>query len=270
MPRRKTEAKHILKLTDVSAKNVINLHYGDTTTLLKIDEDENSDTVQNVPKVQCVTIEDAKGITEVDILHENDKVGNRSLFFFDSKKRKVKLWPVMIDVTQNGGLPLYTNKPCRNCHHGFSTHPIGCPIRYNANVTDSNDEKCKRVIKFLEDHNLPSNTNDFFETEGMFCSWPCVKAYIFSCLSRNPHSHRYKNALSYMTLMFKKINGTKGVPDVIPSAGPINTIDVYGGHLTIDEYRASFGVLKYDETINIRRPYMFSCSQYIEEIKVKV
>ena len=73
-----------------------------------------------------------------------------------------------------------------------------------------------------------------------------------------------------MMLMYKKIHGITGVLPVIPSAAPLGVLDTYGGHLSIEEYRAALGVLKYDETLNSRRPYMFSCSAYIEETRVHV
>jgi len=56
---------------------------------------------------------------------------------------------------------------------------------------------------------------------------------------------------------------------IIPIAGPVEVIDSYGGHLSIKEFRASFGFLQYETTINVKRPYMFSSSMYIEETRVK-
>lgn len=248
MPRKKEPTPDlVINIEGINLENVINIHYKPEVKKHRNKKDEQF-------------------LELTDILHDNDKIGKRALTFFDSKKNKVKFWPVMIDITQKAGLPIYTNKPCRYCHHCFSSHPIGCPIKYNK----FSDDKNETIIEYFKKYNLNFDTTDFFETEHIFCSWPCLKAYILNCLSINPNSNKYMNSLSYMTLMFKKIHDIKGVPDKIPTAGPIEIIDTYGGHLTIDEFRSSFGILNYEETVNTRRPYMFSSSAYVEEIKVNV
>jgi len=73
--------------------------------------------------------------------------------------------------------------------------------------------------------------------------------------------------------MHKKINSITGkslnLSLIIPCAHPLGALIDYGGHLTVEQYRESFGVLRYDETANIKRPIMFSSSPYIEEYAVK-
>jgi len=216
------------------------------------------------------TLLDSENNDFVSLLHEDDKIGKRSLNFLDSKKNKVKSWPVMIDLTQKGSLPLYTNKPCRYCHHSFSSHPIGCPVKYNSENLDKTDIKYKRSVDFFKRYNINNGSTDFFETEHLFCSWPCVKSYILNVLSSNPSSLKYMESLSYLTLMYKKVHGIKDKNVDIPAAPPIEVIESYGGHLTIDEYRKSFGIIDYNTTVNTRRPYMFSCSAYIEETKANI
>ena len=66
---------------------------------------------------------------DTSLLHDLDKIGKRALLFLDTKKQKIKAWPIMVD-TANTLLPLYTSRRCRNCHHSYSTHPIGCPLKY--------------------------------------------------------------------------------------------------------------------------------------------
>lgn len=271
------EKQYIVTLKNISAKELIGVHFGGITTSL-IDEDEKvspSTTIRNVVRKDIRKDLKSKDVTMSDILHENDKMSKRVQYFFDIKKNKIKVWPVMVD-TQKGSLPLYTNKPCRNCHHPYDTHPYGCPIKYNphipltvvSNVHNSSSVILRdRVIAFLTENNLPTDTNDFFETEKMFCSLPCVKSYILGCLSNSSKAYKYKKSLSYLTLMYKKIYGIEGIPSIIPKAGPIDTLEAYGGHLSIEEYRASFGLIQYEETPNVRRPYMYSSSDYIEETK---
>jgi len=246
-----------IELCGINVRDVINKHYSNGS----------DDSITNVTKSNLVLINSVGEISLSDLLHEDNKIGIEPLFFFDSKKRRIKIWPIMIDQKQKT-LPLFTNKPCRFCHHSYNTHPIGCPIKYH-HLKETGSDDFKKINRFLKENNLSTETNDFFETEHMFCSWPCVKAYIFLCLSQNPHSHRYKNSLSYLSLMYKKIMGSV-TPPKIPTAGPIELIDTYGGHLTIEEYRLSFGILDYEMTINsncpsVFRPYMFPSSKQIEE-----
>lgn len=264
MVKRSVSKKHTFTLEGVSVRDVINAHFGGITTTLS--SPDSTPSSKPKPNANIEIISSSKPNT--DIAHENDTIGKRALYFFDSRKTRVKLWPVMVDATQNDALPLYTDKPCRNCHHGFVTHPIGCPVKYNKHLSDDVDVKKVRITKFLDSHNLPTDTNDFFETENLFCSWPCLKSYIFSCMARSPHSQKYKESLSYMSLMYKKIYGVK-IP-AIECAPPIEVLLAYGGHMTIEEYRKSFGVLTYSHTINTRRPYMFSCSEYVEETKARI
>lgn len=193
----------------------------------------------------------------------------RAVYFLDSKKNKIKLWPTMIDITNDIILPLYTTNPCRYCHHTYTTNPLGCPIKYYPH-SSNNESKIKQIEAFLNKHNLPSKSTDYFETEQMFCRLSCVKSYIYDCISKNPMSYKYCNSLSYLTLMFKKINDIDGIPQNIPLSPPIEVLESYGGHLSIDAYHKSIETVQYEVTINVKKPIMFSASAYIEEISIKL
>ena len=275
---------YTIRFTGISTRDVINMHFGNITTSLLEKDSESSaknhtyNTTEFIKDTTDGRFQNAADITMADILHEDDKMSDRIQYFFDTKKVRVKTWPVMMDNVQKGPLPLYTNKPCRWCHHAYETHPFGCPIKYNphissttvSNVHNTNSLALRdRVTSFLVENNLACDTNDFFETEHMFCSLPCVKSYILGCLSNNNKAYKYKKSLSYLTLLYKKMYDVLIIPSIIPKAGPIEVLEAYGGHLTIKEYRASFGLLNYEETSNVRRPYMFSSSDYIEETKIR-
>ena len=213
---------------------------------------------------------------DVDIYHETGEQSNKILYFFDSKKTKIKAWPVMVDVTNCGPLPLYTRKPCRNCHKQYDTHPIGCPLKYIPHINidkdfdiESLDPKKKAVLLFLKKNNFSTERNDYFETENLFCRYTCVKSYILECLSITRGAQKYKNALSNLTIMYRKLHGiTTNILTAIPAAQDIELMEDYGGHLTIDELREADGILIYNETINIKRPLMYSISTYYEELKL--
>jgi len=203
------------------------------------------------------------GIT--DLLHEKSKKSKRSLMFLDPHKSTVKLWGNMIDVAQGGALPRYTTKPCWWCRSTFNSHPIGCPIRYNPEKSSGSERD--RILKRFREANLPLDCGtDFFETEGVFCTFPCVKAYILDQLSRTK-SPKYKRALTLLTLLYLKLMGQI---TIIPTAGTWKVLTEWGGHLTPKEFRATTGLLEYIETVNSRRPYMYSTSTYVQEKRVRV
>jgi hypothetical protein len=193
-----------------------------------------------------------------EILHEKSK---RSLYFLDSRKIPNKMWGTMIDVTSNGCLPLSVQKPCWWCRHNFQTRPIGCPIRYNPHKSTGIEKE--RFEEKTKAAGLDCETNDFFETEGYFCSFPCCKAYI---LDQQGNS-KYKDSATLLTLLYLKIYGSS---PTFPCAPTWKILKDYGGHLNISEFRSSFGRLEYEPTVNTRRPYMYSSSQYISEKKIKL
>lgn len=202
---------------------------------------------------------------EVSISSLLQEKSNRCIYFLDQYKNRIKYWVNMIDYTQNGALPLYTNKPCWGpCRSTFNTHPIGCPIKYNSHKEEGLEKE--RIEKHLHEMNLTFEKNDFFETVGIFCSFPCVKAYIYDEMSRGNRA-RYKDSLTLLTLMYEKLFGEK---ITIPKAGDYKLLKEYGGHLTPEELRGTFGRLEYEETTNLRRPYMFSSSVYIKETRMRI
>ena len=114
----------------------------------------------------------------------------------------------------------------------------------------------------LKKRNLPVDTIDFFETEGIFCSFPCTKAYISEELKKG--NIRYKDSPTLFTLLYLKLYG-KVV--VIEKAADWRNIDTWGGHLSINHYRGTFCKLQYKSTCNVKRPFMYSIGTYVEEIK---
>jgi hypothetical protein len=148
--------------------------------------------------------------------------------------------------------------PCWWDRHTFVTKPIGCPIRY---FHEQGAEIEKRVREKFKQYNYNTDAIDFFETEGVFCSFPCVKAYIID----KGNKQKYKESLTLLTLLHSKVFG-KVLS--IPPAGSWKLLKEYGGHLDITSFRNTSGRVEYTETVNVRRPYMFCSSEYIEEHRV--
>ena len=248
----KTNKKCELLFTSLCYKDVVSEHFGTATTKITGFTSSSNHHKEN----NNVEIVDKKKQNISD---------TRAEYFFDSKKSKVKLWPIMMDRTTDNVLSLFTNKPCRNCHKPYETHPLGCPISYFSHDPSPENPKRIKIESFLKENNFSTDGTDYFGTEQMFCSFPCMKSYIMSFLSKNPQSYRYTNALSYMYLLYKKIFDIKDNEITIPCANPIEVLTCYGGHMNIEEYRDCMGVLKFDHTITTKRPFMFTNISYLEE-----
>ena len=179
------------------------------------------------------------------------------VYFLDPHKHKIKLWCNMFDIAQFGPLPIHTTKPCWNCRHTFSTYPIGCPIRY-VKTSMLSPILFSQIKEWLKSMNLPEDIGDIFETEGIFCSFPCALRYIIS----QGKVALYKKSATLLALMYSRFTGQ--ISD-IPKAASWKVLKPYGGHLTIEEYRESFGKFSYVETPNIRKPMMYSTARYIQE-----
>lgn len=250
----------IIKLSGLSYQDIVEEHF-----CIKNDVKETSkNTLEQKDNVKKSKVHSKQ--TDNSVIDINQK--STPEYFFDSKKNKIKTWPVQIDKTNDNILALYTNNPCRKCHHSFDTHPIGCPIKYIPHISNKNDPKRLKIEQFLKDNNFDTSYTDYFEIEHIFCSFPCVKSYILTKLSISPSSYRYTNALTYLSLLYKKLCSIPDPIPTIPSAHDIDTIDIYGGHLSIDEYRQTAGILRFDKLVNAKRPLMFASLSHIEETNV--
>lgn len=250
--------KNFFTLKNINVEDLLSYHYGET---LQTDNTQEDDIPQTI-------IDYGNDISIKTLMHEKGKKSRRSIIFLDPHKGKVKYWLNMIDIFFQKTLPLYTTKPCWNCRSTFKTHPIGCPLVYKKRdgKTDTDVNIIKKKFKEL---NLPLDQGtDYFETEGIFCTFPCVKEYILDELSRN-NSAKYNRALTLLTLMTEKLTGEMVE---IPVVGDRTwkLLESAGGHLTPKEYRSIPGILEYTQSVNTRRPYMFCSSSYIQEKMVKL
>lgn len=200
----------------------------------------------------------------------NEK-SKRAIYFADPHKSQIKYWVCMIDLCQNGALPLKITKPCWWCRNTFGTMPLGLPINYCSDIKDNENNSPnvivmrERVLEHFKRANLPTTDGtDFFETDGIFCSFPCMKAYVVDEMKKGSRT-KFRNSLTLITLLYQKLFGRT---IHIPTAGSWKLLTEYGGHLPIEKFRQTFGLLAFVDNPNIRRPMMYSCAKYIEERKI--
>lgn len=260
MSKKKVVAeKYIFSVTISScAKEIIDEHF-------QVSERKNEDEMELIDNRKKINLSKKTSNVKGIFLSEEEKKNKKSISFLDVKKNKIKLWPVMADVNGSGILPFITDKPCRNCHHTFNNKPIGCPIKYLPDIKNENDPLKKQIEEYFKSHNYEYDSTNCFGTEKLFCTPSCVKSYIIERLSIEPLKVVYNNALSYLTLLVKKLYGIEGIPKKIKCADSIDVLEAYNGHVKIDEYRDVNREKTYELTINTKRPIMFCCTQYIIE-----
>lgn len=244
--------EYIVVLSGLDVEGVLFEQYGEDNDIVSevpLEDDEPSSRKHNLPPRK-----------------QNARKNKRSMLFTDQHKNQSRMYANMIDITQSGPLPRSTSKPCWWCRHSFNTLPVGCPIKYHP-PTHINAIDKSRFVEHLSSMNISpvDNSTDFFETEGLFCSLSCTKAYILDQLAKT-ESPKYKTSLGLISLLRFKMEGVKDTVSVSPSW---KMLIEYGGPLNIQEYRSSVGFTEYVETTNLRRPYLFSSSQYFKEKKIR-
>lgn len=249
MPRKAAVKKNSvpLILKGIEPEEVFSKYYLPLTkNNKKVRTDITNDVVQDIPIN--------------DLLHEKSK---KYRMYIDPHKCKRKIWINMID-NRFGALPNQINKPCWWCRATFRAKPIGCPMKYHS---DNSEGMVKDLfIKKLHEYNLPTDTTDFFETEGVFCSFPCVKSYIMEQLSITKGG-QYSHSLTLLTLLYKRLTGKVAH---IPVSFPWEIQKEWTGHLTTEEARASVGKLWYEKTPTPIRPFMYNINHCFKESRLNV
>ena len=193
---------------------------------------------------------------------------NVELEYCDSARSQKRGVISMVDYLGNP-LPEHTDKYCFWCHHPFDTPPLGVPVKYvpsEAIKRYKSDNITRLAIEFIDDHRrrqlreefevsslftqnpdeLSHTTliveNGFYLTDGIVCSFECMKAFI----EANRHDTLYSRSAMYMRRMVRQKFG-----DIqINAAGSYRLLKVYGGNLDISEFRQNFATLIYEDLHN--------------------
>ena len=219
-------------------------------------------------------IEDVQtsNITKLSDLSDNNQ---HTLSFLDESKRSHKCHISMIDFISQQNINTYTNYCCYWCRHTFDTKPIGCPIRYVSNMAIKNyySEVSKDVYTIKENipkyKIIPENDkillihNDYYETDGIFCSFNCAMAFIYD----NKHIRIYDDSVMLLIKMYNDILKTNSIS--INPAPSWRLLNVYGGHLNINEFRESFNKIEYEPHGVTRNFIRQESIGYIYEQKIK-
>lgn len=149
-----------------------------------------------------------------------------------SLNRKKGYFEILYNFIHNKEWLEHTDVCCWWCCHQFDSIPIGMPVDY--------DKKSNK-----------------FRVKGVFCSFPCMKAYSNSISTATSRT----SLISY--LHYKLTSHTIGTR--IENAPPRESLKMFGGELTIEEFRNSSSETKIYKMVEYP---MFVSRDYIEEIDI--
>ncbi len=160
--------------------------------------------------------------------------GSSSLPELANQKIEGNVYPSYFEILQkfDNVYPKQTNVFCWWCCHPFKTPPIGIPvvIEYakdedTSYKADFGKGKVGIYSKLVRD--------DVFKVKGCFCSFPCALAYM-------QENKSIQCNYSQFVYFYKKVTGdteSKLFIDRMKPAPPRCTLKIFGGVLTIDDYR---------------------------------
>ena len=202
-----------------------------------IDEKEENFTSNNTTKLSELTTE--KGTPEI-------------ISFLDEAKKTHHCQLSMIDF--NSGMDISMLRySCYWCRHPFETMPIGCPIKYipsqaikhyysqisrdyytiKENITE------KKHMSLKDNSSISLDEGGYYETDGVFCSFNCCKAFI----DDNKRNSLYSLSDTLLLKIYNKVMNSKN--KLIYPAPHWRILEQYGGDLNIIKFRESFNKIEY-------------------------
>ncbi len=247
MPKKRKANRYVFYLTGVNIEKVDH-KYGIGS--LKPLQDDGS-----VP-------ENTTRIDDLDIIKKTPEV----VSFLDESKKLRKCTVSMIDFRTDKEIEDGVAYKCfwdKN-YIPENVQPIGCPIKYIANrvvksysseiskeqytITEPVTEKRSKQIISRNDKRLSINRMNYYETDGVFCSFNCCIAYINDPENKRSPMYRHSEALllqMYNTFVDKNepIHTTQ---EIMPAPHWRMLIE-FGGTLSLEEFRDSFNKILYTD-----------------------
>jgi hypothetical protein len=178
------------------------------------------------------------------------------LSFLDESKKLRKCTVSIIDFASNEKYKCFWDK--NDIPEGVK--PIGCPIKYVASravksyfseiskekykISENITEKRKNELENRKDQRLKVNDKDYYETDGIFCSFNCCMAYIRDV--ENKRNPLYNHSETLLLKMYNEFHSDEEITEIIP-AGHWRLLKDFGGTLTIEKFRENFNKIQYYE-----------------------
>jgi len=176
----------------------------------------------------------------------------KNMSFTDESKQLHKCNISMIDFNTQQEYDFRDNKNCFWCRHSIPKNKtgIGCPIKYVSNKChktyyseiskDIYSIKQNTTVKTSDkiiDENVKIQKNDYYLTDGIFCSFNCCMTWI----NDNSHNSMYDMSKTLLLSIFHNLYDLY----VIDEAPHWRKLLKYGGELTISEFRSGFNNIEY-------------------------
>ena len=189
-----------------------------------------------------------KRVTKIDDLNFTS---TSNMISHDTKNLSV----TMIDYIKKQQLPDSVGERCWWCRNPFDTMPIGCPIRYEPQSIIKTFTSDVSKEHFVLEQPLPSDEKvddeehtilpAYYETDGIFCSFNCCRAFIEEQQTNTQTKHMYKESLYLLMMLYSNIHGH--FPSKMKPAPSWRLLKEYGGYMTIHEFRNGFNVNCYNQ-----------------------
>ena len=253
-----------------SKKYIFTLHNINTE---KLDQKYDITLISNIFSTSEKPPNNITKITELSEMNPNNS--SNIVSFLDETKRIYQCNISMIDFT-SGKDTDFLKYLCFWCRHSFDSRPIGCPIRYISNratkkyysevskdnYTIKENITCfkknmldtKQSFIFIPINNISTiniDKKEYYETDGIFCSFNCCIAFI----KDNKHNVLYEHSESLLSKLYFDIIGVKDI--VINPAPHWRLLIEYGGNLSINQFRDNFNKNKYQYHGIIRNQDIF-------------
>jgi hypothetical protein len=189
----------------------------------------------------------ATRLSELDIEKGTPEV----ISFLDEAKRLFTCNVSMIDHTAKMDVGMLQYE-CFWCRYPFETRGIGCPIRYvpDQAIKSYYSEISKDIYTIKEnitadrktrinDPRLRVKEANYYETDGVFCSFNCCQAWI----TDNHSDKTYSNSQPLLQKMYGDMTGDRTA--VILAAPHWRLRKESGGHLNIHSFREGFNKVEY-------------------------
>ena len=265
----KQMAKHTTKKSKYSFTLIgVNIPYVNQTYSIQI------------PGVDVDILQDERPSTNTTRLTElnADKGTPEIISFLDESKRLHTCHVSMIDFQSRMNINLLRYH-CFWCRYPFDTRPIGCPIKYIASqaekkyhshisrdtYTIKEDVTSSRRKLLDETSQLVVKIGEYYETDGVFCSFNCCKAYI----TDQKHNRMYDNSSILLMKLYNDMMETGTSKVVITAAPHWRTLEQYGGNLNIVKYRDGFNKIDYECQGNTKPVPNFLAIGTLFEEKIK-
>ena len=198
-------------------------------------------------------------IDDLDIVKRTPEI----VSFLDESKRLRKCVISMIDFQSGKNISDKNTKHRYKCfwdrnYIPDSVHPIGCPIKYMATkvtktyhseiskekytITENITRKKTKTLEKKKDPRISLEKKDYYQTDGIFCSFNCCMAYIQA--PENKHNPLYRHSESLLLKMYSELNPEEEITEIV-YAPSWRILTEFGGHLSIEQFRESFNKISY-------------------------